>query len=336
MTRRPTMPPRARGARGAPAPQTGRSGRSESTGARRRRGARFRARGARRLSSSRWHDAAARPSADSGSDMTAAVQRKRTLSPETRRTIIAGDRRDRVHGVRVRRVVGGQPHHVQLDPVLVDRRHHLRLGLRRGRAPAWWSRTPRRASSTSPRARSACSWPTCSGSCRWTGGCRRSSRSMLTVFVAAPIMGALIERVLMRAHRRRAARRADRHHHRSHAGADGTRRPHLGPAGDAPHQPLLRHERVPDRRHADAVVALHHHRRRPRPRARPEDPALTHAARCRDARGRRQPRARRRSTASSPAASRCSRGRSAPRWPRSPASSSPRSSPPSTCRRSRC
>ena len=40
---------------------------------------------------------------------------------------------------------------------------------------------------------------------------------LLTVFVAAPIMGALIERVLMRRHRRRAAGRADRHHHRSHA-----------------------------------------------------------------------------------------------------------------------
>ena len=37
-----------------------------------------------------------------------------------------------------------------------------------------------------------------------------------------------------------------------------------------------------------------------------------------------------------PGRSRCSRGRSGRRWRRSPASSSPRSSPPSTCRPSRC
>ena len=38
--------------------------------------------------------------------MTAAVQRKRTISPETRRTLMAGIVVVALHGVRVRPVVG--------------------------------------------------------------------------------------------------------------------------------------------------------------------------------------------------------------------------------------
>ena len=123
---------------------------------------------------------------------------------------------------------------------------------------------------------------------------------LLTVFVAAPIMGALIERVLMRAI-------ADAPLVAQIVTTIGLMLALMGLAGLIWDPQETRHinrffgtERLPDRRHVDAVVTLHHHRRRPRPRARSQDPVLTHTPRCRHARGRRQPRARRRSTAIRP------------------------------------
>ena len=134
---------------------------------------------------------------------------------------------------------------------------------------------------------------------------------LLTVFVAAPLMGAIIEI----APDARAS--PTRPLVAQIVTTIGLMLALMGLAGLIWDPQETRHidrffgtERLPDRRDADAVVALHHHRRRPRPRAsgsRSCSRAPASASRC----------ARWSTTASSPAStassragSRCSRGRS--------------------------
>ena len=71
--------------------------------------------------------------------------------------------------------------------------------------PSWRSRraascspTRPRASSTSPTARSACWGRSPTGSCASAGGGRRPSRSLVVLGVLAPLLGVVIERVVMR------------------------------------------------------------------------------------------------------------------------------------------